>query len=34
MCQFGALGMVKKGKTWEEVAHYYYPGCDIWKIYQ
>ena len=33
MCQFGALGMAKQGMLAEEVIHHYYPGCEIWKIY-
>ncbi|MFH1379618.1 MAG: SpoIID/LytB domain-containing protein [bacterium] len=33
LCQWGAKGMAEKGKTYEEILKYYYPGTQIKKIY-
>lgn len=33
MCQCGAQGMARKGKSAEEILSYYYPGSKIKKIY-
>ncbi|MEI6790130.1 MAG: SpoIID/LytB domain-containing protein [Myxococcaceae bacterium] len=33
MCQWGALEMAKKGKTFEEILTFYYPGTEIRKFY-
>jgi stage II sporulation protein D len=33
MCQSGAQGMARKGKTAEEILMYYYPGSNIKNIY-
>jgi stage II sporulation protein D len=32
MCQWGALGMAKKGKRYDEILKYYYPGSEIKSI--
>ncbi|MDD5495816.1 MAG: SpoIID/LytB domain-containing protein [Candidatus Omnitrophica bacterium] len=32
MCQWGAYGMAKKGKSAEEILKYYYPGAEITTI--
>jgi stage II sporulation protein D len=32
MCQWGALGMAKKGKKYDEILKYYYPGSEITTI--
>lgn len=29
MCQWGAYGMARAGKTYEEILKYYYPGAEI-----
>jgi stage II sporulation protein D len=33
MCQFGAYGMAKKGKTFKTILTHYYPGTEIKRIY-
>jgi stage II sporulation protein D len=33
MCQFGAEGMAREGKTAREILYYYYPGSKIVNIY-
>ena len=33
MCQHGAIGMAKKGYTYEMILTHYYPGCTIEKAY-
>jgi stage II sporulation protein D len=33
MCQCGAEGMARKGKSTEEILSYYYPGAKIKKLY-
>jgi SpoIID/LytB domain protein len=33
MCQCGAEGMARKGKSTEEILSYYYPGAKIEKLY-
>lgn len=33
MCQFGAMGMAKKGKTYRDILRHYYPGTRITKVY-
>jgi stage II sporulation protein D len=33
MCQCGAEGMARKGKSTEEILYYYYPGSRIKKLY-
>jgi stage II sporulation protein D len=33
MCQYGALGMGKAGKTYQEILSHYYPGTSIKRIY-
>lgn len=33
MCQCGAEGMARKGKSTEEILDYYYPGAKIKKLY-
>jgi len=33
MCQHGAIGMAKKGYTYEMILAHYYPGCTIEKAY-
>ncbi len=33
MCQWGALGMAKLGKTAEQILSHYYPGTEIRKFY-
>ena len=32
MCQWGALGMAQKGKRYDEILKYYYPGSEITTI--
>lgn len=32
MCQWGALGMAQKGKKYDEILKYYYPGSEITTI--
>lgn len=32
MCQYGAVGLAKKGKTWKGIIKYYYKGGRITKI--
>lgn len=33
MCQYGALGMAKAGKSFTEILKHYYPGTTIKKLY-
>lgn len=33
LCQYGALGMAKEGKTMRDILYYYYPGTKIAKLY-
>lgn len=33
MCQYGALGMAKAGKSFREILSYYYPGTKLKRIY-
>lgn len=33
MCQCGAEGMARDGKTYEEILSYYYPGSKIMRVY-
>jgi stage II sporulation protein D len=33
MCQCGAQGMARKGKTTEQVLSYYYPGSKVIRVY-
>ncbi len=33
MCQFGAIGMAKKGKKYRDILKYYYPETKISRIY-
>lgn len=33
MCQYGALGMAKKGKRYQEILAYYYPGTYLKNLY-
>lgn len=32
MCQYGADGLAKEGKTFQEILHYYYQGVEIRKL--
>jgi stage II sporulation protein D len=29
MCQFGAIGLARQGKTFQEILGHYYPGCEV-----
>jgi stage II sporulation protein D len=33
MCQYGALGMSKKGKRYQEILSFYYPGTQLRSLY-
>jgi stage II sporulation protein D len=33
MCQYGAQGMAREGKSGEEILLYYYPGAGIVRVY-
>lgn len=34
MCQCGAQGMARKGKTTDEILSYYYPGSKVMRVYR
>ena len=29
LCQWGAVGMAKEGKTYQQILEFYYPGCKV-----
>ena len=33
MCQVGAIGMAKRGYTYQMILSHYYPGCSLEKAY-
>ena len=33
MCQYGALGLAKKGKRYQDILAYYYPGTELKYLY-
>jgi stage II sporulation protein D len=33
MCQHGAAGMARAGKTYREILAHYYPGTEVVKMY-
>jgi stage II sporulation protein D len=33
LCQFGAAGLARQGKRYEDILTYYYPECKVVKIY-
>jgi stage II sporulation protein D len=33
MCQYGAIGMAQKGKSWEEILAHYFPQATIAPVY-
>lgn len=34
MCQYGADGMARDGKTWKDILSYYFPGTDVRFIFE
>jgi stage II sporulation protein D len=34
MCQCGAEGMARQGKTAQQILSYYYPGSSIVRVYK
>jgi stage II sporulation protein D len=32
LCQWGAQGLAKAGKSWQEILLYYYPGAALRKV--
>ena len=33
LCQWGAAGMAKEGKTYREILRHYYPGTELTRMY-